>query len=121
MSQQKPPEPPNPLDPFGTWKAMRDTNMDAWSKAMIEFVNSDAYSQATSAILDSYLTMSQPFQRAIESTMTRVLTGLNMPTRADVTSLAERLTNLEMRLDDLDARLDELARAAKESKGGEQS
>ena len=120
MSQQKPPDVPNPLDPFGAWKAMRDTNMETWSKAMIEFVNSDAYTQATSAILDSYLTMSQPFQRALETTMTRVLTGLNMPTRADVTSLAERLTNIELRLDDLDARLDELARAAQARQGGGQ-
>lgn len=119
MSQQKPPEMPNPLDPFGAWKSLRDSNMDAWSKAMIDFVNSDAYTQATSAILDSYLTMSQPFQRAIEATMTRALTGLNMPTRADVTGLAERLTNIEMRLDDLDARMDELAKALKERRGGQ--
>ena len=83
ISGQSRQEAPNPLDPFGAWKAMRDANMDTWSKAMIEFVNSDAYTQATSAILDNYLTMSQPFQRAIEATMTRVLTGLNMPTRAE--------------------------------------
>jgi hypothetical protein len=120
MSQQKPPDMPNPLDPFGAWKTLRDTNMETWSKAMIEFVNSDAYTQATSAILDSYLTMSQPFQRALEATMTRVLAGLNMPTRADVTGLAERLTNIELRLDDLDARLDELARAARTRQGGEE-
>jgi len=30
-----------------------------------------------------------------------------MPTRTDITSLAERLTHIEMRLDDLEARLDE--------------
>jgi hypothetical protein len=34
-----------------------------------------------------------------------------MPTRADVTGLAERLTNIEMRLDDLDAKIDALAPA----------
>jgi hypothetical protein len=31
-----------------------------------------------------------------------------MPTRTDVTNLAERLTNIEMRLDDLDARLESI-------------
>lgn len=118
MSQQRP-EAMNPLDPFGAWKTMRDTNMDAWSKMMIEVVNTDAYAQATGAMLDSYLTMSRPFQQAIETTMTRVLTGLNMPTRADVTGMAERMTNLEMRLDDLDARLDEILRAvAPRGEGG---
>jgi hypothetical protein len=78
---------------------------------MIDLVNSEAYSQATSQWLDSYLTLSQPFQRVIETTMTQVLTRLNMPVRAEVTSLAERLTNVEMRLDDMDAKLDDIQRA----------
>ncbi len=34
-----------------------------------------------------------------------------MPTRAEVTSVAERLTHVEMRLDDLDAKLDDIQRA----------
>lgn len=113
MSGQPRPEVPNPFDPFGTWKQMRDSNMDAWSKMMLDFVSSEQYTQATSAILDQYLTMSQPFQRALEATMTRTLTMLNMPTRAEVTGLAERLTNIELRLDDLDARLDEILAAVR--------
>jgi hypothetical protein len=87
---------------------MRDGNLEAWSKLMIDLVNSEAYSQATSQWLDTYLMMSQPFQRVIETTMTQVLTGLNVPTRADVTRLAQRMTNVEMRLDDLDAKLDDI-------------
>ena len=86
---------------------MRDTGMDAWSKMMIQLVNTEAYAQATGAMLDAWLTTSAPFRKAIEATMTQALTKLNMPTRADVTSLAERLTNIEMRLDDLEAKLDE--------------
>jgi hypothetical protein len=52
--------------------------------------------------------------------MTQVLTNANMPTRADVTGLAERLTNIEVRLDDLEAKLD-AGRRAKRSTGGSQS
>jgi hypothetical protein len=115
MSEQsetsKEPEPTNPLDPFDTLNSMRDASLQTWSKMMIDLVNSEAYSQATSQWLDSYLTLSQPFRRVIETTMTQVLTRLNMPVRTDVTSLAERLTNIEMRLDDLDARLDDIQRA----------
>jgi hypothetical protein len=55
--------------------------------------------------------MSAPFQEAIRKAMTQVLTQLNMPTRDDVTSLAERLTNIEIRLDDLDAKLDAIQHA----------
>lgn len=90
---------------------MRDTNLETWSKMMIDLVNSEAYSQATSQWLDTYLTLSQPFQQILEKTTTQVLTGFNMPIRSDVTSLAERLTNVEMRLDDIDAKLDDIQRA----------
>jgi hypothetical protein len=122
MSEQQ--ETPNPLDPFDTWTAMRDASLKSWtamrdanlealSKMLIDLVNSEAYSQATSQWLDAYLTLSQPFQRVIETTMTQVLTRLNMPVRTEVTSLAERLTNVEMRLDDLDAKLDDIQHAIK--------
>jgi hypothetical protein len=109
MSKQ--PEIPIALDPFGTLRSMRDANLESWSKMMIDMVNSEAYSKATGQWLDTYVTMSQPFQHIIETTMTQVLTGLNMPTRHDVTTLAKRLTNVETRLDDLDAKLDDIQRA----------
>jgi hypothetical protein len=94
-----------------TWNTMRDASLESWSKMMIELVNSDAYSWITAQGLDSYLTLSQPFQQLIDATTTQVLTKLNMPPRAEVTRVAERLTNIEMRLDDLDAKLDEIQRA----------
>jgi polyhydroxyalkanoate synthesis regulator phasin len=85
---------------------MRDTAMDAWAKSMIDMVNSEEYSRASAAFLDNYLTASEPFRRTVAKVMEQVLSGLNMPSRQDVTNLAERLTNIEMRLDDLDAKLD---------------
>ena len=117
-------EPTNPLDPFETmttmweanlknWKSMRDTSLDSWSKRMIDTVNSDEYSRTTGQWLDTYLTLSQPFRRIIDLMMTQVLTGLNIPMRSDVTSLAERLTNIETRLDDQDAKLDDILSAIK--------
>jgi hypothetical protein len=111
MSEQN--ESFNPFDPTGMFKNMRDTNMDAWSKMLIQFVNTDAYAQATGTMLDGWLSTSAPFRKMLEATMTQVLVNLNMPTRSDVTSLAERLTNIEMRLDDLEAKLDEVVRGAR--------
>lgn len=109
MSKQG--EKPKTIDPFEPWRATRDASLEAWSKIMIDVVNSEAYSQATSQWLDAYLTLSQPFQRVIEKTMTQTLAGLNMPSRNEVTSLAERMTNIEIRLDDLDAKLDDIQRS----------
>ena len=90
-------------DPFDPWRSMRDTAMESWSKSMIEAVNSEAYAQATGAMLDTYLTASAPFREALEKSMGQALQQLNMPTREDFISLAERTTNIEMRLDDLEA------------------
>jgi len=92
------------------FKGMRDANMDAWSKMMIELVNTDAYAEATGAMLNTWLTTSGPFRKVMEDSMAKTLEQLNMPSRDDVTRMAERLTNLEMRLDDLDAKLDEALR-----------
>jgi hypothetical protein len=107
----------NPFDPTGMLKNMRDSSMDAWSKMMIQLVNTDAYAQATGTMLDAWLSSSAPFRKMLETTMTQVLINFNMPTRSDVASLAERLTHIEMRLDDLEARLDETTRGARKAAG----
>lgn len=112
MSQ--PPEANNPLDPFGFWKSTQSATLDAWSKAMIELVNTDEYAEATGRMMDSYLTVSAPIRKLMEQTMTQVLAQYNLPSRAEVLSLAERFTNIEMRLDDLDARIDSVLRAVEQ-------
>ena len=60
-------------------------------------------------MLDAYLTASIPFNEMLKKAMTQALQQANMPSRTDIISLAERLTQVEMRLDDLDAKLDEAA------------
>jgi hypothetical protein len=107
----------NPFDPTGMFKTMRDAQMDAWSKMMIQLVNTEAYAQATGQMLDAWLTSSLPLRKAFEMSMTQALVSANMPTRADVTRLAERLTNIEMRLDDLEAKLEESRRPARRTAG----
>ncbi|MBK9712710.1 MAG: hypothetical protein IPO81_15570 [Kouleothrix sp.] len=103
----------NPFDPTGMIKGVRDASLDAWSKMMVQIVHTDAYAQATGAVMDAWLTTSAPFRKAIETSMTQVLTNLNMPTRTDITGIAERLTNIELRLDDMEAKIDDVQRAAR--------
>ena len=102
---------PNPFDPLGFWRTTQNASLDAWSKTMVELVNTEAYAEATGRLLDTYLAASVPLRKAVEQAMTQVLGQINMPTRAEVLSIAERMTNIEMRLDDLDARFDEIQRA----------
>ncbi len=39
----------NPFDPTGMLKNMRDANMDAWAKVMVDAVNTDAYAETVGA------------------------------------------------------------------------
>jgi hypothetical protein len=100
----------NPFDPTGMFKNIRESSMDAWSKMMIDLVNTDAYAKVTGQMLDAWLANSAPFRKTIEAVVTQVLANLNLPSRADVTALAERLTHIEMRLDDMEALLEESRR-----------
>ena len=95
-----------PFDPMEPWRGVRDAYLDACSKTMVEIVNSEAYAQASGAMLDTSLTASAPFRESLEKSMLKTLEQLAMPSRADITSIAERMTNIEMRLDDFDAKLD---------------
>jgi hypothetical protein len=99
-------------DPMEPWRGMRDAYLDAWAKSMVEMVNTEAYAQATGTILDTYLSVSAPFREAIEKAMLKTLEQLSMPSRADVASIAERMTSIEMRLDDMEAKLDTIQRLA---------
>ena len=61
----------NPFDPTGMLKNIRDANLDAWSKMMIDLVNTDAYARVTGQLLDAYLANSAPFRKAVESALTQ--------------------------------------------------
>ena len=99
------------FDPTGMLKSMRNDSMEAWSKAMVQFVNTSAYADATGKMLDVWLSNSAPFRKQMENVMSHALANLSMPSREEVTRLAERLTNIELRLDDLDAKLDQMLQA----------
>ncbi|MGA2416243.1 MAG: hypothetical protein ABSF59_17450 [Candidatus Sulfotelmatobacter sp.] len=96
------------FDPTDAFREMRNSYLDAWSKTMVDAVNSDAYAKASGMMLNTYLSSSSPFREAVEKVMLQALQQFSMPSRADVVSIAERAVNIEMRLDDLDAKLDRI-------------
>lgn len=110
----KPPKPESgaSVDPFEAWRKLRDSSLELWSKSMIDTVNSDAYAKLTGSMLDSYLTASGPFREAMTKSMAQALQQLNLPSREDFESLAQRMTHIEMLLDDMAAKLE--ARAQKQ-------
>ncbi len=102
------------FDPFEAWRGVRNVGMEAWAKAMTEAVNSEEYAKTSGTTLDAYLTASIPLRDMLEKAMTQALQQMNMPTRDDFISLAERLIQVEMRLDDMDAKLDDIPKRAAE-------
>lgn len=115
MTQQQ--ESQSPFDPAGMFKDFRDAGMDAWAKTMVQLVNTEAYAEATGAMLNAWLTGSGPFRQTVESSLSHVLSNLNLPTRDEITRLAQRLTHIEMRLDDIDAKIDDALRAPPRTAG----
>lgn len=99
-------------DPLEQWREMRDAYMETWAKAMGEAVNSESYSQASGAMLETILTASAPLRDAQKKIMVSALEQLNMPSRTDFVSLAERLANMEILLDDMAAKLSEVHQLA---------
>jgi hypothetical protein len=47
-------------------------------------------------------------RRQMSELMEQSLQQMSLPTRKDILSIAQRLTNLEIRLDDMEAKLDEV-------------
>lgn len=101
----------DPNDPFGTWRTIRDANLDAWAKGMTSFVNTEVFSKAIGLQLDTLLATSGPVKDMVHQYMDTYLAQVNLPSRGEVVSLAARLTNIEMRLDDMQAQLDEVLTA----------
>lgn len=95
-------------DPVSAFREMRDNYLDAWAKAMIETVNTDAYAKATGMMLETALTAYQPFREALGKVMPQTLQQLDLPSRADFISLAQRVTHIEMKLDDMEDALDRI-------------
>jgi hypothetical protein len=87
-------------------KGLRDAGLEQWSKAMTDFVHSEAYARANGEFLEAWVGAAAPVREAMQAAIVRALAEWNLPSRDDVTRLAERLTRIEMRLDDLDAKLD---------------
>ena len=96
------------VDGFEAFRGVRDAYLDAFSKVMIESVNTEEYAKASGAMLDGYMSVLAPTREILDKAMVVALENLSLPSRQQVVSLAERFTNLEMRFDDMDAKLDRL-------------
>lgn len=102
-------DPQSPYDPSLMWRPM----MDAWAKAINQSGASEETAKAMLEQMNRYMEASTPMQQQMEKMFEQSLRQMNMPTRGELASLSERLTNIEMRLDDQDAKLDDVLKELK--------
>ncbi len=96
------------VSPFKLVRGVRDVAMDAWARVVLGVTSSGAYSRTSAMVTRPGLVALGLVRGKSEQLMSRLLSELNMPSRADVLSLSIRLTHIETAIDDLAAVVDEL-------------
>ncbi|MGD2207736.1 MAG: poly(R)-hydroxyalkanoic acid synthase subunit PhaE [Anaerolineae bacterium] len=95
-------------DPFAQMVQFYDDWTKTWSGAAGEMVSSKNFADSMAQQLESTLSTTQLMRRQMGEIMEQTLQQMSLPSRKQVLSIAERLTNVEMRLDDMEAKLDEM-------------
>ena len=106
MSDQNKDQPD--FDPLAMWKEWQTASLNAWAKSMSETVASEDFAQSMGQSLNDYLETTMPVRQQVEKAIEQYLQQMNMPSRQEVVSIAERLTQLELRVDDMDAKMDDM-------------
>lgn len=88
-------------DPFSVWRqaaAMNEAQMSAFFE---KAAGTDAFAEQLRKALEAYLSATQVSRENVE----RFLSASNLPTRAEVARLADRIDTLTTRIDELIAGL----------------
>ena len=100
--------PSAPPDPFQLWRDWLSQSERQWNEYFNNMMSTDEYGAAMGRMMDAYLTA----QRNMSEAMGRYFTALNMPTRTDVLTLGNRLTDIEDRLTGIEAAISKLGTAS---------
>jgi hypothetical protein len=96
---------PNPADPFAAWRdllAQWEKNMNALGH---QAMTTDQFGQSMGQVT----AMSLAIQQTMADLMSRAQAAANMPTRADIVAIGERLQVIEQTLNRLAQVVDRLA------------
>lgn len=104
-------QPESRFDPSETLRQARDAYLEAASKIMSSMVNTASYAEVSGDLLKSYLELAEPANICMDKFMPQILAFYRMPSRNEVESAANRITNIEMKLDDISTMLEEISRS----------
>lgn len=107
------------VDPFGQMIEFYEAWTKAWAQAMSEVVANKSFAETLGEQVETNLEALSVMRSQVDEAMHQYLGQMNLPSRKEVVSLAERLTRIEMALDDVDAKLDHTLDRLKELDQGE--
>ncbi|MFN0096723.1 MAG: hypothetical protein ACKVVT_18350 [Dehalococcoidia bacterium] len=94
-------------DPLGMWRDWLTQSERQWNGFMNEMMATDQFSQGMGKMMDVYLTM----QKSMNDAMGRYFSAINVPTRTDVLSIGNRLSEIEERLGGIETAIRAMAAA----------
>ena len=95
-------------DPFAQMIQFYDTYAKSWSDVMSGAVASKGVAEAMGQQMEGSLEALTLWRKQMGTVFEQYLQQMSLPTKSQIVSLAERLTNVEMAIQDLDEKLDEL-------------
>lgn len=107
MTESRKPSPAE-ADVTALWRQMYDQQMETWSKAISDATGTEQFAAALGKQLETYLNAQGVMQKNLQQFMDRSLKTMNLPTRNDVTRLAEQIVALEAKVDSVEEKLDEV-------------
>lgn len=93
MSDDRPPPSP-PADPFAAWREWVTQSEHQMNKVFNDMMGTEQFARASGGWIEA-MTM---FQQTMNEGAQRYFQAVNLPTRTDLTELAERLSAVEERL-----------------------
>jgi hypothetical protein len=87
---------------------LRDIYIDAWARATLQITGSPSYARFSKLATQPGLIAALLARKATDAWTTQLFAQLNVPSRAEMTTLAARLARIEIVLDDLGAALDRI-------------
>jgi polyhydroxyalkanoic acid synthase PhaR subunit len=100
----------SPADPFTFFKQWYDASSETWAKVVEEAIGSDEFQRLNSRFLENYASFAKAFRRASEE----YLKALQLPTRSDITRVAELVVSLEEKVDKIEDGLDDFEDAVQD-------
>ncbi len=81
-------------DPFAMWRDWLSNSERQWNGFLNEMMATDQFGAGMGRMMDVYLNM----QKSMNDVMGRYFSAINVPTRTDLLSLGNRLSEIEERL-----------------------